>query len=165
MPVHFKVIQFVRQFPRPFEPLEKTVQRAFLSDEILCIHDLQHQFSLRLFQPLKRLINGFCRPYTTVRGRKLTTLRACTIRSRSGPPKPETPQFSLRRLLAWPQKCHRRLSGLTTWRPPFRERPSFLFPAAQDLRGFFPQNSCPGSFNFSLGGKLRSNSSAASSST
>ena len=48
---------------------------------------------------------------------------------------------------------------------PERGCPPFLFSTAQNLRGFFPQNSCPGSFNFSLGGKLQSNSSAADSST
>ena len=56
-------------------------------------------------------------------------------------------------------------STLSDGHPSFRECPSFLFTAPQDLRGFFPQNSCPGSFNFSLGGKLQSNSSAAASST
>ena len=40
MPVRFKVIQFVCQFPRQFKPIEKTVQGAFLSDEILGIYDL-----------------------------------------------------------------------------------------------------------------------------
>ena len=40
MPVHFKMIQFVCQFLRQFKPTEKTVQGAFLSDEILGTHDL-----------------------------------------------------------------------------------------------------------------------------
>ena len=49
--------------------------------------------------------------------------------------------------------------------PPLGSARLILFTAAQNLMGFFPQNSCPGSFNFSFGGKLRSKSSAAASFT
>ena len=46
-----------------------------------------------------------------------------------------------------------------------RKQNAPFFTAVQNLRGFFPQNSCPGSFHFFLDEKLRSNSSAAASFT
>ena len=88
------------------------------------------------------------------------------VRSPSSPPKMEIAAVktaAISRLTTEiPQTdfCFDYLTGA-----PFGECPSFLFSAAQVLRGIFPQNSCPGSFNFSLGGKLRSNSSAAASLT
>ena len=56
MPVRFKVIQFVCQFPCQLEPAEKTVHGAFFCNQTLVIHDPQHQFSLWLFQSLDELL-------------------------------------------------------------------------------------------------------------
>lgn len=97
-------------------------------------------------------------------GRKLTALQERTIRSRSGPTKPENAAVFTAAFSCLTTEMPQRISVLTTWRAPLF-RSVRLFTAAQNLRGLFPQNSCPGSFNFSLGGKLRSNSSAAASST
>ena len=55
MPVRFKVIQFVCQFPCQFKPAEETIHGAFFRNQTLVIHDPQHQFSLRLFQSLNEL--------------------------------------------------------------------------------------------------------------
>ena len=56
MPVHFKVIQSICQFPRQFKPAKETVHGAFLCNQALCIHDPKHQSSLRFFQTLNKLL-------------------------------------------------------------------------------------------------------------
>ena len=56
MPVFFEMMQFVGQFPRQFESAEETVQGSFFDDMVLGINNLQHQFSLWLFQPLDQLV-------------------------------------------------------------------------------------------------------------
>lgn len=55
MPVRFKMIQFVCQFPRQTESADKAVDGALLYHQILGVDDLQHQFTLRLVQPLNEL--------------------------------------------------------------------------------------------------------------
>lgn len=49
------MIQFVCQFPRQSEPAEETAQRTFFRDQIPGVHDPQHQFSLRFYQPRNEL--------------------------------------------------------------------------------------------------------------
>ena len=56
MPVFFKMMQFVGQFPCQFESAEKAVQGPFFDDMILGINDPQHQFFLWLLQPLNQLM-------------------------------------------------------------------------------------------------------------
>ena len=56
MPVCLKVIQLVCQFPCQLESAKETVHRAFLCNEVLCVHDPQHQLSLWLFQSLNELL-------------------------------------------------------------------------------------------------------------
>lgn len=60
MPVCLQMIQFVCQFPRQTESADKAVHGALLYYQVLGINDLQHQFTLRLVQPLNELpVAGF----------------------------------------------------------------------------------------------------------
>ena len=60
MPVHFKMIQFVCHFPRQTKSADKAVHGALLYHQILGVDDPQHQFTLRLVQPLNELpVAGF----------------------------------------------------------------------------------------------------------
>ena len=56
MPVHFKVIQFICQFPRKTESADKAVHRALLYHQILGVDDPQNQLSLGFFQALDKLL-------------------------------------------------------------------------------------------------------------
>ena len=56
MPVRFKMIQFICQFPRQTESADKAVHGALLYHQVLGVDDLQHQFSLRFFQTLNKLL-------------------------------------------------------------------------------------------------------------
>ena len=56
MPVFFEMMQFIGKFPCQFESAEEAVQRPFSNDMVLGINDLQHQFSLWLFQPFDQLV-------------------------------------------------------------------------------------------------------------
>lgn len=56
MPVHFKVIQFICQFPCQTESADKAVHGALLYHQVLGIHDPQNQLSLGFFQALDKLL-------------------------------------------------------------------------------------------------------------
>ncbi len=55
MLVHVKMIQFTFQFPCQLESAKKTVHRALLCNQALCVHDPQNQLSLEFFQTLDEL--------------------------------------------------------------------------------------------------------------
>ena len=55
MPVRFKMIQFICQFPCQTESADKAVHGALLYHQVLGVDDQQHQLSLRLVQPLNEL--------------------------------------------------------------------------------------------------------------